>query len=338
MYAARHGEAFRAATDPPLRRGPQGMLRAPRANAMHMTEPMVRALQGAVEPRIKKLEKRLKKAKAGDPDGVHDSRTELRRVRAELDLMGSTVFDSKATSRLAGRLHALEQALAKARDTDVLLDDLNRYLARRPGDEEGLSELRDRLVKRRDKGAREANLALAGKLPRTVLRELRGLMAAKNVVTLRPPKNPARAAPELVRHFTHAEIWRLYEHLRAYDARLPADVETLHKFRSACRQLRFAIEALADALPAMEPIARELHALQDEIGTVHDHQVALDLLTRWRDKGKLASTPELERYLSHHERARDRLRGRFEARWLGVLGPDFRRRLAEAVELEANAA
>src|SRR5438270_508015 len=127
------------------RRGMQrGMIDAalvPEGNAMQADEPMVAALRDVVAPRVYKLRKRLKKAKRGDPEGVHDSRTELRRLRTDLDLMGHTVFDTEATTQLCRRMHELEQVLAKTRDTDVLIDDLDRYLKRQTKERAGLGDL-----------------------------------------------------------------------------------------------------------------------------------------------------------------------------------------------------
>jgi len=302
---------------------------------MQADEPMVAALRDVLEPRVDKLRKRLKKAKKGDPEGVHDSRTELRRLRADLDLMGHTVFDAETTAEVCRRMRQLEQALAKTRDTDVLIEDLDGYLRRRARERAGLGELRKLLTKRRHKGERTARRALRRRARREVVQSLEGLLRRKAVVSERRSGNPAKASPTLVRHFTRQEIWRRYDALRAYDARLPGDIETLHKLRSSCRQMRFALEAFADALPTVKPIAGELHRVQDEIGELHDHHVALGLVDRWRRKGRLATTPALEHYLAYHARTRDRVRKRFERHWLSLFGEQFRRRVFRSLEKEA---
>jgi CHAD domain-containing protein len=304
---------------------------------MQADEPMVAALRDVFEPRVAKLRKRLKKAKRGDREGVHDSRTELRRLRADLDLMGHTVFDSEATADLCRQLHKLEQALGKARDTDVLLDDLDAYVRARPREKEELDQLRKLLTRRRTKGERVARRALSANVRRDVAERLERFARRNKVVVDKQPKNPAKAAPSLVRHFTRQEIWRHYDAVRAYDTRLPGDVETLHKLRSSCRQMRFALEAFADALPTVGPIVRDLHRAQDEIGTLHDHHVALELVDRWRRDGQLTSNPSLERYLAYHARKRDRLRAKFARHWLSFFGKEFRRRVFRSLEREATA-
>ncbi len=299
---------------------------------------MAAALREEVESRIGRLGKRLKQAHAGKEKGVHKARTELRRVRVELDTMGHTAFDARATEGVSERLHDVERALAKTRDADVLLDDLRAY-AKGAGakDAHPLADVVERLERRRDKSAKRARKALDRRTRDAVSEALRDVVKSKNVV-LRPPKNPARAAPELVRHFTHREAWRRYDALRAYDARLPADVATLHKLRSACRELRFTLETFVPALPALAAIADALHHLQSEMGELHDHQVAIDLLEAWRRKGKIRESQALDRYLAWRADARDELRSRSEPRWLGVLGESFRLSLARALEPHADVA
>jgi CHAD domain-containing protein len=289
------------------------------------------ALREEVKGRLQKLEKRLKKAHAGKTKGVHDSRTELRRIRAELDTMGHTAFDGRATSRACARLHAVERSLAKARDTDVLLEHLAAWMRGKHRDTRALDEVGARLARRRRRAIRRARVMLDGRAREGLVHTVLDAIRRKNVV-VHQPKNAARAAPELVRHFTHAEVWRRYESMRAFDARLPADIETLHKLRSACRELRFTLEAFEDAFPALDPIARELHARQDEIGELHDHEIAIELLERWRSQEKIAPSHALDAYLAARAKARDELRRRLEQRWLGVLHAQFRLRLARALE------
>lgn len=290
---------------------------------------MDEALRDDLRTHIAKLQKRLKKAHSGKSKGIHDARTELRRIRAELDTMGHTAFDERVTSHLCERLHDTERALARARDADVLLVDLRHWVRKHDG--KGLDEVCERLEKRRGRGLKEARAALRGKARDSIVRAVKHAARSKNVV-IAPPKNPAKAAPELVRHFTHREVWRRYEALRAFDARMPADVETLHKLRSACRELRFTLETFEGASPDLAPIARDLHERQDEIGALHDHELAIQLLERWRAKGKIEPSSGLEAYLERRVRARDDLRRMAESRWLSLLGVKFRLRLARALE------
>jgi CHAD domain-containing protein len=294
---------------------------------MRPKDSLTDALRTEIGEHTKKLEKRLKSARAGDEDGVHDSRTMLRRLRTELDVMGDTVFDPDDAAKVEGRLHRLESALAKLRDTDVLLADVKAYARTH---RRGIAPLRAFLEKRRAKAARAARRDLGG--VKKAVASLRSLLARPiNART----KNRAKATPRLVRHFTHEEIWRMYDAIRAYDVRLPPDGQVLHHMRSACRRLRFVLELFGGALPNAERVARELHRIQDEVGALHDHHIAALALAKWLDTGKLERNDGIEAYLQHRIRTRDALREHLGARWLTVLGRPFRQRLASVLEHEA---
>jgi CHAD domain-containing protein len=294
---------------------------------MRPTEPLTEALRGEITGHARKLKKRLKRARAGDESGVHDSRTMLRRLRTELDVMGDTVFDPDDAAKVAYRLHRLERALAKLRDTDVLLADAKAYARVH---RKGMAPLLAFLEKRRAKALRAARRDL-GRSKKATL-SLTSLLAHPNEPKV---KNASKAAPRLVRHFTHEEIWRMYDAVRAYDVRLPPDAEVLHRMRSACRRLRFVLELFGGALPNADRIGRELRRIQDEVGELHDHHIAALAIAKWLDKRKLERTYGIEAYLRHRVRVRDALRERLEARWLAVLGRAFRERLANVLESEA---
>jgi CHAD domain-containing protein len=296
---------------------------------MEANTPLVDGLRSDIDQQVRKLKKRLKRARSGDEDGVHDSRTELRRLRTQLDIMGRTVFEPKAAERVGDRLRKAEKTLAKTRDSDVMIADLEKYLEAHPNAREGLGDYRRRLRRRRKRAARKLGKRLAQGLHRDL-----GDFAQKAAVA--PALDEAtEISPALVRDFTHEEIWHRYDAVRAYADHLPGDEEVLHEFRSKCRELRFAIELFADALPATHTITRELHTLQDQVGEMHDHHVIAMLITKWKRNEKLSRTKALDDYQRWNRSERDRLRKRFQSSWLSILDPRFRTRLAHALEREA---
>ncbi len=63
----------------------------------------------------------------------------------------------------------------------------------------------------------------------------------------------------------------------------PADVSQLHQFRIAGKQLRYLMELLAPAFPARfrKRLYREVVSLQDRLGSVNDHAVAIRHFDNW---------------------------------------------------------
>jgi CHAD domain-containing protein len=311
-------------------------MRAASLDRMLPHEPIVTAFAETVDDHVKKLERRLKKAERGDPDGVHDARTWLRRVREDLVLMGESVFDEGRALDLEDELHAHEKALAKPRDSDVLIKIVREYLEQNPTAREPLGVLLSKLEGRRDKSLRKARRILAG--ARRTLQDVRALLKAEDAVRLRTPKDPTKAEPVLVHHFAHGLVWKQYEAVLAYDMRPPADPDVLHHFRSQCRRLRYGMEALGAAVPRAEPIVSELRDIQDRVGAMHDHHVAALLVNDWIDRGKLAPHPELAKFLDQQKKLRDSMRDSLTGQFQNVLAPEFRTRLESALDQNGPAA
>jgi CHAD domain-containing protein len=307
---------------------------------MRPDEPMAEALPAALETHARKLKKRLCKAARGDADAIHDARTTLRRIREGLVVMGRSAFDPSRTTRLERRLHDVEQTMAATRDDDVLAADLDAWLkraSRRARSE--LAPFRAFVRRRRRRDARRLSRELtsggAAKPVKNVRRFLRraGVRAATP-----PPRNAAKAIPTLVRHFLPDETWRAYEEVLAYEMRLPADLDVIHQVRSSCRRLRYALELFAGALPR-EPtdLVHALRGLQDRLGELHDHAVAVARIDDWLARGKVATNPALDAYRASRVAKRDRLRARFESEWRALTGKPFRFALSRLVSGETDA-
>src|SRR5690349_13813387 len=97
---------------------------------MKAGENMAEAGRGFLHHQLVKLRKAEPVAREGiDPEGVHDMRVATRRLRAALQLLGETVYDTQITGRYRKRLRRLANALGETRDTDVFLEHLKDYIA-----------------------------------------------------------------------------------------------------------------------------------------------------------------------------------------------------------------
>lgn len=302
-----------------------------RQREMHPDEPMAEAMRSALEPHARKLKKRLRKAARGDPDGIHDARTTIRRLREGLVAMGRTVFEPGPVADLEDRLRRLEKTLSPARDDDVLLDDLRTWMKRaRRTQRAGIESLEKRLRRRRRKHARLLADDLRRKRERRAAKAVRGFLRDHPRAVVPPPKKPAHAVPSLVSHFVADETWRAYEEVLAFDTRIvSADFDVIHQVRSACRRLRYLLELFQGALPSgATDVVDALQDLQDRLGDLHDHVVALALLEKWVAKGRVHPDAAIDDYLSGRRRARDRLRAEFDDEWRKLTGPAFRHAIA----------
>jgi CHAD domain-containing protein len=293
---------------------------------MQPDQPVAEALRAELEPQARKLKKRLRRAEQGDQAAVHGARTTLRRLREGLALMRHTVFAETCVTAFEHALHDIERALGPTRDDDVLLADVDATMhpASREESEE-LASLRQWLRRTRTGHMRALAHELSRGRTRRSVRRLRRWLKGHPRGVLPPPKDPAKAAPTLVRHFLASEIWRAYEAILAYELRQPASLEVIHKVRSSCRSLRYLLETLCAALPPGAPeVIASLRALQSRLGDLHDHAVAVDRIDRAIASGELTANKSLEKYITGHRDVRDRLREEFDAEWRALTGDAFR--------------
>lgn len=307
---------------------------------MHPDEPMAEAMRSALEPHARKLKKRLRKAAEGDPEGIHDARTTIRRLREGLVAMGRTAFEPDAMAHLEDGLSVVQKSLGPARDDDVLLASVREWMKRAPRKQRSAMEpLQQRLRRRRRKHARALADDLGRKRERKAVKAVRRFLRGQARAVLPAPKNPAHAVPRLVRHFVADETWRAYEEVLAFDTRIAsAGFDVIHQVRSACRRLRYLLELFEGAVPrGTGDVVDALRALQDRLGDLHDDVVAVALLEKWQADGRIPVNDATDEYLRHRRRARDRLRTAFDDEWRKLTGPAFRHAIAAIASGEMRA-
>jgi CHAD domain-containing protein len=307
---------------------------------MRPDEPMAEATRCALEPHARKLKKRLRTAAKGDPEGIHDARTTLRRLREGLVVMGRTAYEPDCVEVLQGGLHDLEQLLGATRDDDVLLESVERWTknASRAA-RAAMGPLEKHLRRRRRKHARALAKDLRTRRKVAPAKAVRGFLRGHPRGVIPPPGNPTRAAPELVRHFVAEETWRAYEEVLAYDTRIvSADFDVIHKVRSACRRLRYMLELFEGAVPpGTADVVEALRVLQDRLGELHDHVVAVARIEKWLANGQIPLNAVTDDYLGERRDARDRLRAEFEDEWRKLTGREFRHAIAIVASGEMRA-
>ncbi|WP_394850013.1 CHAD domain-containing protein [Pendulispora brunnea] len=281
---------------------------------MRANEPMVPALAGELHGHAKRLRKRLRRAKKGDPEGVHDARTTVRRLRLELDVLARHASNPRTMRRLEDRLHTLDKALGDIRDEDVLREDA--------GAKHGLRPLVKRLERSRKKKERQARRTLSK--GRALVRKVRRCEPDADV---RLAPRAGKVHPVLVRHLGPEEIARGFDAVLAYET-APIDHESLHRFRGACRRLRYLLELFEEAPAHTATVISDLRGAQSQLGDLHDHHVAVSRISKWLEDGRLPRTRALEDYLVERARADKRLLREAHEQRRKILGADFRARVA----------
>jgi inorganic triphosphatase YgiF len=231
------------------------------------------------------------------PEGVHQMRVAIRRLRSALRLFGAWL-PVRAAQTLTSELRWLGRELGRARDLDVFTLELLGPLAERQPDDQGLAALEE---------AAEAARAEAYDAVRSALRSPRYTLlvlqlgrfaegAALRRGLLATLQAPARRAVRPLLRERAASMQQLGEQLERLSA------SELHRLRIRTKRLRYAIELVGPLFGAKEAArsARRLAELQDALGHLNDLTNADALLTQLRERlgaGASAATARAEGFV-----------------------------------------
>lgn len=212
-----------------------------------------------------------------DPEGLHQLRVALRRLRSALSLF-KIVLPEADRVRFNGELRWLLGELGPARDCDVLAGELAAPLATEEGLEPELEALRRILSSRRPVLYERVRTALASRRAADLVLDLgawfelerfRKQTTAQALEALDGPVGPF-AADSLERRWRKArKLGRRLERL---------DSASRHELRIAVKKLRYGLDFLNSLWPEAKTrrFQRRLADLQDRLGHLNDVVVARD--------------------------------------------------------------
>ncbi len=249
-----------------------------------------------------------------DTEHLHDFRVALRRTRALLKLLGHA-FESGACRRFRAEFAWLARATGPQRDLDVFLSQCEPQRAS-AFDQRAVERLRATAQRRRSTARRSLLRALRGARYRLLMSDWFAFLEAEQAFTAEPPVGRSASA--------HA-VLRAYHKLMRRGGRIGprSRVESLHKLRKNCKELRYLLEAFADLFEKahITRLTRSLGKLQDVLGRICDVAVQRALLSDL-EKALTAEAPSAptrallrswrQSLRKQHDRARQRVRKRFD--------------------------
>ena len=213
------------------------------------------------------------------PEGVHQLRVALRRLRVALASFGEE-FRAPPIETLRMRAKILAQGLAPARDLDVFVDQLFEPAARANGSVEAFAVLRERAQAARRDAWADAVREVSGLAFRTFLHDLGATIderlwseAPRELVAFQQPAT-ALAGATLGRRLKAAKK-------RAKSLETLGEAER-HRLRIALKKLRYTAEFFAPLYPAEKvgPFVKRLGQMQDVLGFLQDVAVARKTLAQ----------------------------------------------------------
>lgn len=201
-----------------------------------------------------------------DVEYVHQLRVSTRKAGAALKLFAELLPKQRA-KKWKKRLKRIRAAAGDARDDDVQLTRLTLLAADEP--------VLDPLVQqvREHRAVAQAQLV-------ALWRANDGLKSTKLV-----NKVAWRGKGREPSFHTAAVGWlkTISEEFWSKQPAADAHTEDLHAFRIAAKQLRYALDLLATALPgsSAKEAVKKLSKLQERLGAINDHATAIERLEKW---------------------------------------------------------
>lgn len=222
-----------------------------------------------------------------DPEGPHQLRVGLRRLRSALSVFKS-VFPGDETTRLRAEAQWLGAEVGRLRDLDAVIADVVEPAAEEFAEESGFEALIESLRAEADRcrdGLRDTL--------RTERVQAFGLDMIQLVETCRVPSDPAAEPPSLagasVRTFADAALRKRWHKA----AKRGAAIETLtteqrHELRKELKKVRYLTEFFAPLYPKQRvaPFLKQLKKLQTLFGALNDAQVAQRVLDMRRPESR----------------------------------------------------
>ena len=213
-----------------------------------------------------------------DPEGVHQMRVGLRRLRAILALVRPLLAEDVA-EYLREELRWLQQQLGPARDWDVFIAETLERLAAHRGASNGLGRTLRLADEARTEAYARARAAVVD--PRFTAILLRAEVGLDRGLWMRSGKKARKALARPVAKFARAALKERERKLRKLGDRAAELSEAeLHRLRIRAKNLRYVAEFFPGLFgrKRSRPYLESLREIQDVLGTLNDSVVGHDMM------------------------------------------------------------
>jgi CHAD domain-containing protein len=285
-----------------------------------------------------------------DIEALHDMRVATRRMRAAFRVFGD-YFDPEVTAPYLKGLKRTGRTLGAVRDLDVFHEKVQAYLTSLPPSQwAGLQGLLSVLDSQREAARQRMIAYLDGPKYRRFAARFGEFVETEGMGSLPAAIAGGEPRPYRVRHVAPMAIYERLAAVRAYDewVSMPnPPLARLHALRIACKGLRYTLEFFGEVLgPTTKALVKQVVALQDHLGELHDAVMASGILRdflvwgTWGHDEAQPRPPVLETpviapgvaaYLATKQRELQDLWDGFPQVWQQLKGSEFSRMVAEAV-------
>ena len=212
---------------------------------------------------------------AGDPEGIHQMRIGLRRLRAAISLFSDMIVEAQSRT-IKTELKWLTNELGPAREFDVFLTKVVAPLEKQHARLVGMRSLYNDLADRREAALARALAAVCSKRFRDLTLNVAAWLEAGGWQEPRQALLRERCE-EPIEVAAHAQLTRRWKKIRKRGRRLAKlDPQARHKLRIQAKKLRYATEFYQTVFPGKRQEKRRaaflsaLKQMQDCFGDLND--------------------------------------------------------------------
>ena len=218
-------------------------------------------------------------AASDDPEGPHQLRIGLRRLRSAFNMFGQ-VMQSPEMERLGREARWIGGEVGFLRDLDVLVHDIVLREADAHPEEPSLPLLKTALARHSEETRSGLRACLVGRPAQTFVIDLAAFVETRGWLVPEDFGQSERLAAPITS--VAADIlshrWaKLKRHARGIDG---LDLARRHEFRKEVKKLRYAVEFLAPLFDArrIDPFRKRSRKLQNALGSLNDVAMTREIL------------------------------------------------------------
>ncbi|MDW7731611.1 MAG: CHAD domain-containing protein [Methanolobus sp.] len=286
-----------------------------------------------------------------DIEELHDMRVAAMRMRSVVEVL-ERYLDMDEMSSHYKNIRSTRKVLGTVRDLDVFLEKIDHYLeGQAPEKRLEMDPLADSILIERAKNRGNMLVYLDDARYNKFKKNFADYLSHKKSWKMRSIKD-GEPIPRKVKDVLPVLLYEQFATVRAYDelvsgeAVVDPSLEKYHLLRIDVKILRYTLEFFREVLGSeSKDLIKDLKALQDNLGDMHDTVVALELLEnfekygRWGETGKKKSSgsnglqdyPGIDAYIEYREQELHDLLEAFPAAWAKVIEPDFSVRFSQAI-------
>ncbi|WMW25565.1 CHAD domain-containing protein [Methanolobus sediminis] len=285
-----------------------------------------------------------------DIEELHDMRVAAMRMRSVVEVL-EDYLNMKDMSPYYKDIKSIRRTLGTVRDLDVFLEKIDHYLAAQPAEKVlEIEPLTDSILIERAKHRGTMLVYLDDSGYNKFKKNFADYLLTKKSWKIKSAKKNGEPIPARVVDVLPVLLYSQLATVRAYgdvltdDTTIDPYLEKYHLLRIDVKILRYTIEFFKEVLGSeTKSLIRDLKALQDNLGDMHDTVVALEMLENFEKYGVWGEThgkknsvsirdyPGVDAYIEYRKKELASLLDSFPDAWSKVIDPDFSVRFSQAI-------